>query len=79
MADKAKAPERKVTASTTAAAVAGLVIWLLGEYVFEGTVPAPVVLVVNVLMPGILAFAAGYFTRHTHRPDLQEGAGEATP
>lgn len=67
---KAKKPERKVTTSTVAAAVAGLVIWLLGKYVFKGAVPDPVVLAVNVLMPGILAFLAGYVTRHTHRPDL---------
>ncbi|HEY3684913.1 MAG TPA: hypothetical protein VGL93_17915 [Streptosporangiaceae bacterium] len=74
MANPAKVPERKVSASTVAAAVAGLVIWLLGRYVFKGTVPDPVVLVVNVLMPGVLAFVAGYFTRHTHRPDLGDAA-----
>jgi len=71
----AKKPERKVTTSTVAAAVAGLVIWLLGKYVFKGTVPDAVVLAVNVLMPGILAFLAGYFTRHTHRPDLSAEKG----
>ena len=71
MAAKAQAPERKVTTSTVAAAVAGLVIWLLGRYVFKGAVPDAVVLAVNVLMPGVLAFAAGYVTHHTHRPDLR--------
>lgn len=70
MAAKVKAPERKVTTSTVAAAVAGLVIWVLGKYVFKGEVPDAVVLAVNVLMPGALAFLAGYFTRHTPRPDL---------
>lgn len=69
---KAKAPERKVTTSTAAAAVAGLVIWLLDKYVFTGSVPDPVALAINVLMPGILAFVVGYFTRHTHRPDLRD-------
>ena len=68
MAKRTKKPETKVTAATTAAAVAGLVIWLLGEYVFKGDVPAPVVLVVNVLVPPILAYVAGYFAPHTHRP-----------
>lgn len=67
---KAKTPERKVTTSTVAAAVAGLVIWLVGKYVFKGAVPDPVALAINVLTPGVLAFLAGYFTRHTHRPDL---------
>ena len=71
MAAKAKAPERKVTTSTMAAAVAGLVIWLLDKYVFKGTVPDPVALAINVLMPGVLAFLAGYFTHHTHRPELR--------
>lgn len=71
MATKAKKPERKVTTSTVAAAVAGLVIWLLGRYVFKDEVPDAVVLAVNVLMPGALAFLAGYLTRHTHRPDLK--------
>ena len=60
--------ERKVQASTGAAAVSGLVLWVLGTYVFKGTVPDAVTTVVYVLVPAATAFAAGYLTRHTSRP-----------
>jgi hypothetical protein len=59
--------ETKVQASTAAAAASGLILWLLGAYVFRGGVPDVIVSWVYVLVPGILAFAAGYLARHTPR------------
>lgn len=64
--------ETKVQASTAAAAASGLILWLLGAYVFKGGVPDVIVSWVYVLVPGGLAFAAGYLARHTPR-----GQGEA--
>ena len=59
--------ERKVQASTAVAAVSGMVLWVLGRYVFGGDVPDVVASWVYVLVPGALTFAAGYLTKHTPR------------
>lgn len=61
--------ERKVQASTTVAAISGMALWVLGKYVFKGDVPDVFASWVYVLVPGALTFAAGYFTRHTARPE----------
>jgi len=63
--------ERKVTASSYTAAASGLVLWVLGQYVFKGDVPDVIVSWVYVLVPGLAAFAAGYFTKHTFRIDVK--------
>ncbi len=60
--------ERKVQASTGAAAVSGLALWALGHYVFKGSVPDVVASWVYVIVPGLLTFAAGYRAPHTDRP-----------
>ena len=65
--------EAKVTASTGAAAASGLILWVLGTYVFKGGVPDVIVSWVYVLVPGALAFAASYLARHTPRPDKPAG------
>lgn len=59
--------ERKVQASTATAAVCGMILWVLGRYVFKGAVPDVFVSWVYVLVPGVLTFAAGYLTKHTPR------------
>jgi hypothetical protein len=59
--------ETKVTASTAAAAVSGLALWCLGKYVFKDGVPDVVASWIYVLVPGLLAFGAGYLARHTPR------------
>jgi hypothetical protein len=59
--------ERKVTASTGAAAVSGLALWALGTYVFKGAVPDVVVSWTYVIVPAVLTFAAGYLAKHTPR------------
>lgn len=61
--------ETKVQASTGAAAVSGLALFLLGRYVFRDSgVPDVVASWVYVLVPGLLAFAAGYLAKHTSVP-----------
>jgi hypothetical protein len=60
--------ESKVKASTAAAAVSGLALWALGRYVFKGSVPDVVASWVYVLVPGLLAWGAGYLAPHTPRP-----------
>src|SRR6185312_10831390 len=59
--------ERKVTASTGAAAVSGLALWALGHYVFKSGVPDVVASWVYVLVPAAVTFAAGYLAKHTDR------------
>jgi hypothetical protein len=60
--------ERKVQASTVAAAISGLVLWALGTYVFKGNVPDVVTSWVYALVPAGITFAAGYLAKHTARP-----------
>jgi hypothetical protein len=62
--------ESKVTAATVATAVTGLVLWVLGKLVFRGDVPEPVAGAVLTVVPAIAAFVAGWWARHTPRPDL---------
>ena len=64
----AAAIETKVTASTGAAAVSGLALWVLGHYVFKAGVPDVVASWVYVLVPAAVTFAAGYLARHSPRP-----------
>lgn len=69
--------ETKVSASTAAAAAAGVLVWALQRYVFAGDVPAEVSAAVQVLVPAAFAFVAGLLARHTPRPDLQADTGAA--
>lgn len=64
------AVETKVKASTAAAAVSGVALWALGRYVFRGAVPDVVASWVYVIVPGLLAWGAGYLAPHTPRPDV---------
>lgn len=67
-----RATETKTKASSATAAATGLLLWVLQTYVFKGAVPPVLESWIYVLVPGILAWAAGYFAPHTHRPDLAE-------
>ena len=62
--------EVKVSAATIASAVSGLGLWALQTYVFRTDVPLPVIAAVQVVVPAIVTFAAGYMAPHTPRPDL---------
>jgi hypothetical protein len=72
-----KPVETKVKAGTAAAAVSGIILWVLGQYVFKGTVPDVVTSWVYVLVPAAVTFAAGYAARHTPRPAEPDEAAEA--
>ena len=61
--------ERKVQASSAAAAASGLLLFILGRYLFKGTVPDVVASWVYAVIPGVLAFAAGWLAKHTPRPE----------
>lgn len=60
--------EKKVQASTAAAATSGLVLWIAGRYLFKGDVPDVFASWAYVAVPAAVTFAAGYAARHTHRP-----------
>lgn len=71
--------EAKVSAATIAAAVSSLTVWALQTYAFRGQVPFPVAAAVQVLVPAVITFAAGWFTRHTPRADLDATGRHARP
>lgn len=71
--------ETKVKAATAAGAGAAAVItpfavWLVDELFWNGPaapdVPLPVVGVIGLAVTGLSALVAGYWARHTARPDL---------
>jgi len=59
--------EPKVQVAGVTAAVSGAVLWVLGTYVFKGTVPDGVASMIYVATPGVLAFVAAYLAPHQHR------------
>lgn len=63
--------ELKVTSATIATALSGLTVWALRTYVFHDDLPLPVSAAVQILVPAVVAFVAGWVTRHTPRPDLK--------
>jgi hypothetical protein len=74
--------EAKVQAAGIAGGAAGVVLWVLQTYVFKGTaVPAGLVSLVDVAVPGVLALAGAYLAPHTPRalppvtPPVQPPAG----
>lgn len=61
--------EAKAQAAGVAGGAAGVVLWVLQTYVFKGTaVPAGLVSLVDVAVPGLLALAGAYLAPHTPRP-----------
>ena len=63
--------EIKVPVSAVAAAISGVIIWLMQTYWFRGDVPPAVDMAVQTLVPALIAFVAGYLAPHTPRPDLE--------
>ena len=59
--------ETKVKAASTAAAITGLGLSLLGHYVFQGAVPEWAQAIVDTGVTGGLTFAAGWLAKHTPR------------
>ena len=60
--------ETKVKAGTAAGAVSGILLWVLGRYVFKGNVPDVAVSWTYAVVPAVITFAAGYLAKHTPRP-----------
>ena len=63
--------ETKVKASSAAALVSGVIIWLLGRYALQGhAVSAADTALIYAAVPLVLTAVAGYFAPHTYRPVL---------
>lgn len=61
--------EAKAQAAGVAGGAAGVVLWVLQTYAFKGAaVPAGLVSLVDVAVPGVLALAGAYLAPHTPRP-----------
>lgn len=75
--------EQKVTASSRGAglggALAGIVLWALGEFVFHGEVPGEVSGFVIVAIPALGAFIDGYRAPHTARPARSVALPQSIP
>ena len=71
--------ETKVKASASAAALSGLLLWILGRYVFKGTVPDVIASWVYATVPAIVAGVAGYLAPHTPRPAAPPAAPALPP
>jgi hypothetical protein len=69
--------EPKVTAATSGATVAAAVCWLLTHVVTHGALPVPVEGLVDVVVPGAVAFLGGYLARHQDRPSATVSAAIA--
>lgn len=61
--------ETKVTVASVTAFITAGVLWLLGQYVFHGDVPAPLSGLILAAVTGVVTFAAAWFARHTPRND----------
>ena len=60
--------EPKAQYAGLAAAVSGAALYLLGKYVFKGSVPDGVASMIYIATPAVLAFAAAYLAPHQVRP-----------
>lgn len=67
MATKNAPMEKKVKAGGVTTLVTGVVVWLLGRYVFGGVVPADVVLGVEAIVPTAAGTYAAWRADHTPR------------
>jgi hypothetical protein len=63
----------KTQAAGVAGVVAGVIIYVLQQYVFKGTLNAGLVSLIYAAVPGVLAFGAAYLAPHQVRP------GDAVP
>lgn len=59
--------ETKVKAASTAAAITGLLLSLLGQYVLKGAVPVWGQAAIDTVVTGGLAFVTGWLAKHTPR------------
>lgn len=61
--------ETKVTVASVTAFITAGVLWLLGQYVFHGDVPAPLSGLILAAVTGLVTFVTAWFARHTPRND----------
>lgn len=66
--------EIKVSAAAIATALSAFAVWVAQTYWFHADVPLPVVAAVQVVVPAVCAFGAGFIARHTPRDDLDAAA-----
>jgi hypothetical protein len=59
--------ETKVNAAGIGAALAGVLMWVFTTYVFNGDVPDSFTLLINIVVPGVVAWVAGWLAPHTRR------------
>ncbi len=59
----------KVKSSSAAAAVAGVIVWLLGRFVLHGEVDPVIQAEIFAAVPAALAFAAGWLTPSPPPPE----------
>lgn len=71
--------EAKVKAASTAAAIAGVLVSLLGAYVFRGGVPEWAQAMIGAAVTGALAFVGGWLAKHTPRPAPTPTQPQVTP
>ncbi len=72
--------ESKVKAASLGAAAAGVIVWALETYMFKGAVPVPIQAFIDLALPALAAFAAGYAAKHTFRRDPDAvNSGEPPP
>jgi hypothetical protein len=71
--------ETKVKSSTAASALSGLALFVLGRYVFKGSVPDAIASWIYVLVPAAITFGAGYMAKHTPRGDLPAAVPSPQP
>lgn len=71
--------ETKVKAASTAGAIAGIVVSVLGHYVFKSGVPEVLQALIDAAITSGLTFLGGWLAKHTPRVIDAGPAGGATP
>lgn len=59
--------ESKVQAATWATLISAAIMTILAQHVFKGDVPAWVGDGLNIVVPAVFAFAAGWWAKHSPR------------
>lgn len=72
--------EAKVKAASTAGALAGIVVSVLGHYVFKSGVPEVLQALIDAAITSGLTFLAGWLAKHTPRViDGGQAGGPVSP
>ena len=71
--------EAKVSASAAGAALAGVIMWALQTYAFPDGLPEGLQPLLDVAVPALVAFAAGWAAPHTPRTPATEDGDDEDP